>query len=422
MTSSTKRKYKPRTTNKQTNDKSLENYQWKPPRYDPSNVYKYPYHRSFPVPNHITNHDLPISLNKKYSSKLPWKDSYIVICLYRQCRQTIWSKWNGRKPFYIFNTNHHRKIHDHKPYKLQIVSRLTMSKNHYIKEYGLVNHHIQQSPYPYLQPRGYYLCNTQRSANLMNMICNDFLGIALCKKPLNAYLIRELIFWASQSPHFKLQHRYLYRKSIHPFQTSHDKTLVYKQIIRNQKAAIQEQANKIAAVSIEETQETPIIDMTADADDDFVMTNQTHSCSFSKHQHANSTNLNLLFYIILSILFCIYADNGSGHNQTESSQYLDLSAFDDSHLIDNPQQNDMEMTIKRKHHQHLIQTIQTLSQQISTLQASNNVLLQTISTLSTTINAANLPQIMSKLNSVSSKLNSLSLPPQSGMTNYFIFY
>ena len=75
-----------------------------------------------------------MTLNKKYFLKLPWKDSYVVVCPCRSCQSTKWSTWKGRRPFYNFNKNHHRKVHDHEPYKMQIVSKLTMTKHRYIKE------------------------------------------------------------------------------------------------------------------------------------------------------------------------------------------------------------------------------------------------------------------------------------------------
>ena len=72
-----KRKYK-----KKTNVKTVANYAWNPHETERNSPYLYPYHQSFPVPTATTNKDLPITLNKRYNSKLQWKDSYVVICLY----------------------------------------------------------------------------------------------------------------------------------------------------------------------------------------------------------------------------------------------------------------------------------------------------------------------------------------------------
>ena len=151
MSSSTK-KYKRRTSKKKTNDKSVKNYQWNPPQYDPTNIHRYPYHKSFPIPIKTSNNDLSITLNKKYSFKLPWKDSYVVVCLYTQCQNNRWSTWKGRRTFYNFNKYHHRKVHGHSPYHLQIVSRLTMSKFRYIQGYRLVDNNSKHATFTHAKP------------------------------------------------------------------------------------------------------------------------------------------------------------------------------------------------------------------------------------------------------------------------------
>ena len=266
-----KKKYKRRTKNKKTNDKSVANFQWNPPRYDPTNIHRYPYHQSFPMPIETTNKDLSITINKKYSFKLPWKDSYIVICLYNQCRKSKWSKWTGRRPFYSFNKYHHRKVHGHEPYHVQIVSRMTMSKYRYLKEYRLVDHTPKQSPYPHQQPTKYYLDNTQRSINLMHIIFNDFLAMPLCKQPLNAYLIRELIFWASQQPHFKIKHHYLFKPPPKTFQISYNVNLVYSQMIRNHKSQIQQELQRTKQLHSNSMQSAPMTQIVSDEDDDIMM-------------------------------------------------------------------------------------------------------------------------------------------------------
>ena len=264
-TSTTKKKYNRRSSNKKTNDKSVANYTWTPHQCDPTNINKYHYHTSFPIPTQATNEHLPITLNKQYSFKLPWKDSFVVICLHRNCRNTKWSTWYGRRPFYNFNKNHHRPTHDHQPCQIQIVSRLTMTKHCYIKEYRLVDYHKNVAPYPYATPTNYYVTQTQRETNLMNHIFNEFLGITICKRVLHAYYIREIIHWAAQQPQFKIQHNYLYRKSKHKFKISYDLKLVYGQMVRDQ---------QFANSNHNQTQ-TTIIDTQSDEDGDMDMNNQS---------------------------------------------------------------------------------------------------------------------------------------------------
>ena len=119
---------------KKTNNKKVPNYSWIPSadQYQPP----YIYHREFPIEPEVTQSHLGIVLNKKLKTPIPLKNTYVVICKYNQCKDT-WGQWRQRRPFYSFNTNHHRKVHGHNEYKLQIVSRLLMSKYKYKQEYGL---------------------------------------------------------------------------------------------------------------------------------------------------------------------------------------------------------------------------------------------------------------------------------------------
>ena len=62
----------------------------------------------------------------------------------------------------------------------------------------------------------------------MNVIFIDFLGIPLCKKPLNAYYIQETIHWFAQSPQSKISHQYSHQKPHHLLKILHDMDLVYR--------------------------------------------------------------------------------------------------------------------------------------------------------------------------------------------------
>ena len=207
-----------------------------------------------------------------------------------------------KKAFYNFNKNHHRKVHDHQPYKIQIVSRLTMNKHQYLKEYRLINHRQQHSPFPYIKPSNYFLCNTQRSINLMNIIFDDFLGIHICKKPLNAYLIQELIHLAMQ---FKINHHYLFKKPPVSFKKSYDAKLVYRQIIRNQQQFIQSQAQQLTITNhASNNSPTPTIEVISDEDGDLQMSHLTPICTLSPTNDIDVTiPFSLVFTLFSSLCF-----------------------------------------------------------------------------------------------------------------------
>ena len=128
-----------------------------------------------------------------------------------------------------------------------------------------------KSPYPYQQPTNYYLDYEQRQMNLMHIIFNDFLALPMSKKPLNAYFIRELIFWAAQSPQFKIKHHYLYKQPPKEFKISYNKQMVYRQMIRNHKLQIQQQ------LTTNTNSSTPsmVHNNSDDDDDDIIMNEQS---------------------------------------------------------------------------------------------------------------------------------------------------
>ena len=148
-----------------------------------------------------------------------------------------------------------------------------MNKHQYLKEYRLVNYKQIQSPYTYLKPTNYYLCHTQRSINLMNIIFNDFLAIPICKKPLNAYLIREIIHWVSKSPQSKIKHNYLFKTAAKSFKISYDMNLVYQQIIRNKQQSIQCQTKQLSQIA--DPPQTPMVPVQSDEDGDLELQTQT---------------------------------------------------------------------------------------------------------------------------------------------------
>ena len=115
-----------------------------------------------------------------------------------------------------------------------------MNKHQHLKECRLVHHKDNKAPFHYAKPINYYVPTTQRSINLTSIIFNDYLAMPICKKPLNAYYIRDLMRWVSQSPQSKISHRYLFKNPSHSFKISYDLTLVHKQIIRNQQQSIQD--------------------------------------------------------------------------------------------------------------------------------------------------------------------------------------
>ena len=164
---------------KNTNNKKVPNYTWTPSseQYQPS----YPYSREFPIPHKVTNADLGIVINKKLKTSIPLKNTYVVICKYDQCKRT-WGTWKKRRPFYSFNTNHHRKVHGHQPYKLQIVSRLFITKYKYKQEYAVTYDKPNSLGIYFDRKPTHFLSMQQRTINVMTRI-SYFADLYLCKKP-----------------------------------------------------------------------------------------------------------------------------------------------------------------------------------------------------------------------------------------------
>ena len=127
QSSATKKKCKHRSSNKESNVKSVDDYQWNPPQCDPTSTYKQPHHNSFPISIHTPNEQLQMTINETWFFKLPCKDSHVALCLYRECQNIRWPTCKARRPFYSFNKNLHRKVHE--PHQLQIVSRMTLNRN-----------------------------------------------------------------------------------------------------------------------------------------------------------------------------------------------------------------------------------------------------------------------------------------------------
>ena len=212
------------------------------------------------------------------------KNSYVVICLHPQCANTKWSKWYGRRPFYSFNKYHHRKVHQHQPYKVQIVSRLYMSTYKYIKEYRLVytKPTIGQIMLMPQKPTTYYLSWHQRNTKITNMIFNVFLGKYVCKRLLDVYYVRELISWAAENPKYKISHRYLFKDTSPEFQASYDIQKVYSHRKKVQEQILQSQALTInvssQSNSTHESEEDVMMDLTP--------TNEQHTSADNfVHQH-----------------------------------------------------------------------------------------------------------------------------------------
>ena len=76
----------------------------------------------------------------------------------------------------------------------------------------------------------------------MHVILDQFLDIHVSKKPLDAYLVRELIKWGAEKPIFKITHPYLYKKTRTGSQKSCDPAKVQQHIFKTKKIAIS-QAN-----------------------------------------------------------------------------------------------------------------------------------------------------------------------------------
>ena len=237
---------------KLTNKQDVTNYAW-----NPSNYRYYPsfgYHKSFPVDHAITNNHLPITINKKYKAPIKRKDSYVVICTYPQCINTKWNRWNNRRPFYKFNKNHHRPCHGHKEYRLQIVSRLFLTKYTYKQEYSLVNHTQKfNGHYIYKIPKTKcFITKTNRTVKIMHHIL-DFLPPKynkrwyLCKKPLDVHLIRDLIHWCSQSPSVWMKHPKLLQISPH-YTPSYDQSQIDRHILRQKRAQLPPQVPNVNAI------------------------------------------------------------------------------------------------------------------------------------------------------------------------------
>ena len=146
----------------------------------------------------------------------------------------------------------------------------------------------------------------------MHIIFNDFLATPICKKPLNAYLIRELIYWSSKAPQFKITHSYLFKRPSESYTPSYDMKLVHCQIIRNQQQSIKQQTIQL---SLTNTDDATTLDsstqIASDDDGDSRMQSQSQTCTASQDLIiSTSPSLNIYFFpffiISLSFFFLIY--------------------------------------------------------------------------------------------------------------------
>ena len=129
----------------------------------------------------------------------------------------------------------------HTIHRLQIVSRLHLTKYTYKQEHNLVYEdkpkNVHTGKHQYHELKSYFICTKTRNIKIKHHIL-DFIPpkkkqhfVTLCKKPLHAYFIRDLMHWCAQSPRVWMKHDVL-TQSEPNFILSYDICKVYANVDR----------------------------------------------------------------------------------------------------------------------------------------------------------------------------------------------